>query len=229
MNHSRTSPSEDHSSHQSLHSEARRLPLGSSRRSRSTGSDRQLVRPQPHRGDCPDAVPAEPPNEACSPRRLRSRQAVLTQVARMRRAATPPAASLWTTVGANCDLERRREANNNLAASRLPVALLPINSASGCNLRRVGPPLWFTLPHPLLSQPSHVSRTGVTPDGAPLSLWVKALLCLRWPSGQAGMTEPNDLAAHPETTRKAQDANSATAARLGDPVGCSLLRCVRCD
>lgn len=149
----------------------------SSRRSRSTGSDRQLIRPQPHRGVRPDAVPAElPKSEACSPRLLLLRQAVLTQVARMRRAATSPAASLCATLGANCDLERRREAGNNLAASRLPVALLPINSASRCNLRAVGPPLGFTLPRPLLSQASHADHTWVTPDGAPLSLWVKALL-----------------------------------------------------
>lgn len=87
--------------------------------------------------------------------------------------ATP--ARAWAALGADCDLERR-EAGNNLAASRLPVGPLhgPINSTAGCNLGAVvSHSLGLPLPRPL-SQASHADRRGVTPDGAPLSVWVKA-------------------------------------------------------
>ncbi|KAL3189683.1 hypothetical protein MRX96_021149 [Rhipicephalus microplus] len=89
--------------------------------------------------------------------------------------ATPARAAAWAALGLDCDLEGR-EAGNNLAASRLPVGVLrgPINSTAGCNLGAVvSHSLGFPLPRPL-SQASHADRRGVAPDGASLSVWVKA-------------------------------------------------------
>ncbi|KAL1418093.1 hypothetical protein MTO96_005850 [Rhipicephalus appendiculatus] len=89
--------------------------------------------------------------------------------------ATSARAAAWAALGADCDLEGR-EAGNNLAASRLPVGLLrgPINSTAGCNLGAVvSHSLGLPLPRPL-SQASHADRRGETPDGALLSVWVKA-------------------------------------------------------
>lgn len=89
--------------------------------------------------------------------------------------ATSVRAAAWAALGADCDLEGR-EAGNNLAASRLPVGLLrgPINSTAGCNLGAVvSHSLGLPLPRPL-SQASHANLRGMTPDGVPLSVWVKA-------------------------------------------------------